>query len=219
MPPTTQEDANRFNRFVDRIKQILNEVGEPLEGNCLFKHQTLEPLPFAAYKQENLWRAGSTGSRICEIGFNAGFSGYLLLHGSIRAHTDQPHMLIFDLGEHRYARPALEAVREDVGDRATIEACWGDSRTQISAWIREHPTQVASFDVVHVDGGHSIDCIISDMLSAVLLVKPGGLVIVDDSNDLDILDVVNLWVQRGALEVCLNYLPTFGYNHIILRKT
>lgn len=214
-------NENSFREFVERVGEIVKAVGEPLEGNCLFKHQTMDPLPFSELKQRNFLKAGATGARICEIGFNAGFSAYLLLSGAVQgsaAANQKPHMLIFDLGEHRYAAPALEALRADVGDRATVEACWGDSRTGVAQWLHSHPTEIGSFDVVHVDGGHSIDCIISDMLSAVILTRPGGLIIVDDVNDLMILDVVNMWVTRGSMEVCLDYLPTFGYQHMILRR-
>jgi predicted O-methyltransferase YrrM len=73
------------------------------------------------------------------------------------------------------------------------------------------------FDLVYVDGGHSFECITADFAHATQLVRPGGIVIVDDTNVDYITTVVDTAIQSGQYSE-LDCFPTVGYQHRLLRK-
>ena len=68
-------------------------------------------------------------------------------------------------------------------------------------WIDNHPEHQESFDLIHVDGGHSLHCIINDMKHADMLVKKGGILIIDDVT-VDYIDfVVQQYLIREDIEI------------------
>jgi hypothetical protein len=92
-----------------------------------------------------------------------------------------------------------------------------DSRTTLPRWIQANPAAVGSFDVVHV-GGHSLECATSDLFAAYLLAKPGGIVILDDIQNKDIISAVNVWMGEGLLNIDPSFEATSFYPHAVLRK-
>jgi hypothetical protein len=85
-------------------------------------------------------------------------------------------------------------------------------------WIETNKTKVGLYDVVHVDGGHTKHCIFNDMKNADLLVKIGGIVIVDDTNMGHINELVNVYLSYGKYRE-MNVIKTIGYPHRIIQKT
>jgi hypothetical protein len=85
-------------------------------------------------------------------------------------------------------------------------------------WIESNPSNLGEYDVVHVDGGHSEHCISNDMKNADLLVKKGGIVIIDDTNVGYINNYVNLYLSNGKYRE-MDVLKTKGYPHRIIQKT
>jgi hypothetical protein len=84
-------------------------------------------------------------------------------------------------------------------------------------WIEKHKSMVETYDVVHVDGGHSEHCIFNDMKNANFLVKKGGIVIVDDTNMSYINDYVNIYLKSGKYRE-MDVVKTKGYQHRIIQK-
>jgi hypothetical protein len=84
-------------------------------------------------------------------------------------------------------------------------------------WINANPTQIGMYDVVHVDGGHSEHCISNDMKNTDLLVKRGGIVIIDDTNLSWINNYVELYLYNGKYRE-IDVLKTSGYPHRIIQK-
>jgi hypothetical protein len=150
---------------------------------------------------------------MCEIGFNAGHSTMLMLLGRETTPLD---FTIFDIGHHRYVRPSLSYI-QSAFPHIRFEYIEGDSTKTMPTWIQAKPQHVGSYDVVHVDGGHSEHCITNDMKNADLLVKAGGIVIVDDTNSTIINNCVNEYLASGKYKE-VNVLPTQGYPHRILQK-
>ena len=68
-----------------------------------------------------------------------------------------------------------------------------------------------------MDGGHSEVCIINDMKNADMLVRIGGILIIDDTN----MDHINKYVDMYLISENykeLNVLTTSGYPHRIIQK-
>jgi predicted O-methyltransferase YrrM len=87
----------------------------------------------------------------------------------------------FDLGEHKYTLPCYEKLKETFGDRISLVI--GDSRLSL-----HNVNEV--YDVIHIDGGHSIDVASSDIIHSYQLSKQGTLLIMDDY---DFPDLHKLW--------------------------
>jgi predicted O-methyltransferase YrrM len=202
---------------VAQLHNIMAAAGGTPEGNSFYIHGTLQRWDALLPKQGNLLYAGSTAERrIMEVGFNGGHSAVLFLLGAASAGR-APNLTVFDLGEHRYMRPALDYVRRAFPGVA-VEDVLGDSRLQMPLWLSRHPEAVTAYDLVHVDGGHWESCLFSDMAVAVACVRPGGLLVVDDTNMPTMAALVNAWVETGVFERLPGALETSGYQHAVLRR-
>jgi 3D (Asp-Asp-Asp) domain-containing protein len=93
----------------------------------------------------------------------------------------------------------------------------GDSANTMPAWIKENPSACGTYDVVHVDGGHFESCIMNDMKNTDILIRVGGIVIVDDTNSDIINRYVDMYLGSGKYKE-LDTLKTYGYPHRIIQK-
>jgi len=212
---TEYESKNKIMQtYLDDIRTIIVNSNACLEGNCFYHHQTLHLYGDLFSKQLNLFWCGKQGiTRMCEIGFNAGHSTMLMLLGRDQTPIDYT---IFDIGHHPYTRPTVEYIKNKF-NHINFEYVEGDSTVVMPQWINMHPTLVETYDVVHVDGGHNEHCISNDMINADKLVKKGGLVIIDDTNDAIINKYVDMYLSNGKY-VEVRLLPSYGYPHRIIRK-
>jgi hypothetical protein len=108
---------------------------------------------------------------IGEIGFNAGLSS----HTFLEANPDAT-VYSFDLGEHRYVRPAKEHIDEVFPGRHHL--ILGDSLKTVPAFHREHPE--LRFDVIFVDGGHSYAVAKGDLMNMRRMAAPKAWLLTDD---------------------------------------
>jgi hypothetical protein len=208
-----------FESIVPILHEFIVASGEEPEGNCLYAHRTMDREEKLESKRTNLWRAGTEARKLCEIGFNAGHSAALLGLGSMERHGDHTELVIFDLAEHAYTRPCWEFLQDRYfSELRGCQFVAGDSRVMIPAWMELNRHHVGTFDLVHVDGGHTTECIVSDLFSAYHLARPGGRIIVDDINSTYIMPVVNLWMMSGLLEIDLGFEATSVHPHVVLTK-
>jgi hypothetical protein len=209
-----QEYAEKYPEmliYLEDLKQIILEhIPETkFEGNSFYHHQSIREYPELYNKQLNLfWCGKQVPSRICEIGFNAGHSAMLLLLAS-----SATTFTIFDIGHHLYTQSCLNYI-EHIFPQVAFEYIVGDS-TQTMPTHMEGRQE--TYDLVHVDGGHSEFCATSDMKHADILLKPGGIMVVDDTDAPQINGLVNLYLASGKYEV-VDVLKTFGYPHRVIRK-
>jgi hypothetical protein len=123
---------------------------------------------------------------------------------------------IFDIGHHPYTKPCLEYIKSHF-EYINFEYIEGDSTLTMPKWIEANQSYLALYDVVHVDGGHSEHCISNDMKNADILVKNGGIVIIDDTNLSWINNYVDLYLSNGKYRE-IDVLKTSGYPHRIIQK-
>jgi predicted O-methyltransferase YrrM len=206
-----------FESICADLEPIIQSSGEPLEGNCVYYHNTLRRFDQLQNKRTNLITAAmynnKPGSKICEIGFNAGHSAALFM-----IHAPNAEFLFFDLGEHAYTKPCYDYLRNKFPDIQS-KMVLGDSRLTLPLWIQSFHSQLGTFDLVHVDGGHSESCAVNDLAAAIMLVKKGGIVIVDDTNDPMIRSFYEMWERTGVLERMPQLeTPDNTYAHILARR-
>ena len=209
-----EECSLEKQQYLNDIEQIVIASQRALEGNSFYVHCTLNFYPELYNKQLNLFWCGTQAiKKICEIGFNAGHSSMLMLLGRDKTSLD---FTIFDIGQHSYTKPSFEYIKSKF-QHINFEYIEGDSTLTMPKWIESNQTCLGLYDVVHVDGGHDDYCITNDMKNADLLVKQGGIVIVDDTDGCFINEKVNLYLSGGKYRE-MDVLITKGYPHRIIQK-
>ena len=206
-----------FESICSDLEIIIQSSGEPLEGNCVYYHNTLTRFDQLKNKQTNLKTVAlynnRQGTKFCEIGFNAGHSAALFM-----IHAPRAEYIFFDLGTHKYTKPCYEYLRSKFPETQTKMVC-GDSRLTLPLWMQSCREQCGTFDVVHVDGGHNESCAVSDLAAAVMLARKGGIIIMDDTNDPMIRECFERWERAGVLErIHQLETPDTTYAHIVSRR-
>jgi len=213
-----EEYANKYPEmliYLEDLKSIITQhiCSDIFEGNCFYHHNSLREFPELYAKQLNLFWCGKQATRICEIGFNAGHSSMLLLLGR---NQDPLQFTVFDIGHHRYTPPCFDYIQQAFS-HVQFEYVEGDSTIAMPEWINANPEMKSAYDLVHVDGGHSEYCASNDMKNADILLKMGGIMVIDDTDAPQINNQVDIYLASGRY-VELHVLKTFGYPHRIIRK-
>ena len=112
-----------------------------------------------------------TTRSICEVGFNAGFSSWAFL-GASPAVT----VTSFDLSCYDYSKAAKAHIDDLFPRRHTLIE--GDSHSTVSAFAESDPD--IKFDVIFVDGDHSVEGARADLADLRQLATPDTVVVMDD---------------------------------------
>jgi hypothetical protein len=166
---TITNNIENAKKYINtHLLPIIRNCGEPLEGNIFTAHHTTQYTDVYLNKSKNISNVVLHRhiNYVMEIGFNAGFSTLLMLLSNPTI-----HITCFDLGEHKYTLPCYEKLKETFNNRITIVI--GDSRFSLLT-INE------TYDVIHIDGGHSNNVAMSDIIHSYRLSKHGSLLIMDD---------------------------------------
>ena len=192
----------KWNQYIQ--SKLLPVLGnESLEGSLWNRHLWKEPSAMLFQKQKNMYRIARdlSGTLACEVGFNAGFSAALLLLANPNL-----RLLCLDLGQHSYIEPSFKVLQSDFGDR--IQLLLGDSQVTMK-------TLSPGYDFVHVDGGHSEQIARSDCQQALRILKPQGLLLLDDTN----IGEVKKGIEPFLNSFQLISLPSnSSYQHTLYRK-
>jgi predicted O-methyltransferase YrrM len=106
-----------------------------------------------------------------EIGFNAGHSALSLLSAS-----PNTTLISFDLNAYSSVQCAKEYIDTAFPGRHTLII--GDSTTTVPAFSAANPTK--TFDLIFIDGGHTFDVALTDLLNCKHLARADTVVIMDD---------------------------------------
>ena len=166
---TINNNINKVKEYINsHLMPIINNCGELLEGNIFMIHHTLDYTDIFLNKIKNITNLvlNKNIKNVMEIGFNSGFSALLML-----LTNSNINITCLDLGEHKYAIPCYIKLKETFGDRLNI--ILGDS-TQTLKNITD------KYDLIHIDGGHSIEVANSDIINSYRLSKQRTIIIMDD---------------------------------------
>ncbi|MDR3571248.1 MAG: class I SAM-dependent methyltransferase [Candidatus Pacebacteria bacterium] len=189
-------------RFVSRLRRINDIVvnsGEALEGNIFYPHE--DPLTAAAppaaglaSARRNVWRVARYKRRFLEIGVNAGHSALLAL-------SSNPKLIYYgvDLNEHAYTEPCVNYLKAEFPGQ--VEYFSGNSLEVLPALVASGAD--FSFDLFHVDGGHTSEVCASDIAHCIRLAagRRGRHLMIDDTHASWIFDIVCEHVALGNLTV------------------
>jgi predicted O-methyltransferase YrrM len=107
----------------------------------------------------------------------------------------------FDLWIQGYAgtdNPGPDFVRGELqkcGHRGDVTLISGDSRTTVPAFLKQHPNLF--FDVINVDGDHSVAGAARDLANVLPRLKIGGVIVFDDIVSAPALMRVWSWFVRS----------------------
>lgn len=181
-----EKNIKKTKEFINEyLLPIINSTGEKLEGNIFMLHETTNYTNMFFDKQVNFILASSKQyvNNVLEIGFNAGFSALLML-------ISNPNMKItcVDICCHKYTLLCFDKMKEIFGDR--INLLCGSS-------VDVLPTLFGNqYDMIHIDGCHLVNIAELDIKNSLQLCKPGTILIMDDTNDIELL---KLWLRYSKL--------------------
>ena len=122
------------------------------------------------------------------------------------------HISCFDLGEHKYTLPCYEKLKKTFGERINITL--GDStKTLINA--------TTTYDLIHIDRGHSIEVANSDIINSYRLSKKGTIIFMDGY---DFPNLHNIWdsyiikYNLKKLDITLHIMTLNIYLYLIFLK-
>lgn len=198
-----------YQKICKDLKEIIVKTGEPLEGNCVYKHLTFEPWDILINKRKNYETVSKNKKNICEIGFNAGHSIVVML----LTNPDAGYTL-FDLGDHSYSKPCLKYIKNYFND-TKINIIWGDSTEMFTNYISKNNDK---FDLVHIDGSHRSKIYTQDWSNSIKSLESGGAIIFDDSESEKVKKFLDSKIDSGEVYEFLDILKTRGYEHRIFIK-
>lgn len=188
---TWDPGLSEYRDHLAALNAVVADSGETPEGSLFFLNNQVPsdvPQPEMLNKRRNYAAFALSGSRLLEIGFNAGHSCLLAL--TMNKELDYTGV---DLGNHAYARPCFEYLKSTFGERVRVH--FGDSR-EVLPVLR---AQGLLYDLVHVDGGHGWSVMQADLLNAFDLCRDGSALMMDDTDDSRIDKICDLYSIRGLL--------------------
>lgn len=205
-----KEFQSQIDFHADKLTEIARTSGDLLEGNCFTNHLTTERNELLLSKRVNLLEIASNGRSILELGFNAGHSALLFLLGC----NPDAEITFLDLGIHPYVKPCFNYLETISPVKKTL--LLANSLEYLPKIVLKEG-QRELYDIIHMDGGHSHECVVNDMILLYMLLKPGGYMIVDDAHGF-ILEEVSLFLSIGLFEIVPGQYKTEHYPHMIVQK-
>jgi O-methyltransferase len=176
--------------FLADLLSIVQSSGNRLTGNLFYVDITAArsgmPEHSLMWKRENLLALGRNALDILEIGFAGGHSSLIFLLAN-------PHskITVIDPLEMPYALACFKYLEKVFPGRLSLLS--GYSQDLL-------PTlRGKQFDLVHIDGGKD-KTIDADLSALFPLATPGHVLVIDDTQNKGLNDVVMEWRERGDLE-------------------
>ena len=154
---------------------------------------------------------------ILEIGLNAG-------HSAENFFNNCPNLELFvsfDINMHEYVGYAVDYLSHKYDNRFLFIA--GDSAVTVPQFFISHPDQL--FDLIYVDGNHTFDYAINDIIKCGMLAHPQTILWVDDYHDpavqaavrmleqYSIIKILNIYNYSGRCWIEAQYTTAFLSSH------
>ena len=174
------------NIHIQNITLILKQVGERVEGNLICDGEPENWVYNENFaKIHNVQLLCKHKKKIIEIGINACHSLVLMLMVNPTA-----TYLLFDLNNHKYTEKCLDYVR-NAFPSSNINVIFGDSTITIPKYISLHSDEINTYEMCHLDGGHTEDIFSKDYENTKILLNENGIVIFDDFDMEPIYNYIN----------------------------
>jgi len=187
--------------LITALNNEVRQVGEPLEGNCFYKHRSDFKLrPNTDGLRADLVRFARHGRNILEIGTNAGHSLALINEGIAPEEYNKGMIVGVDKCFHKYTEFCMDIFWEHSNKPfAFLE---GTSEKVLPTIINNGRNVV--FDRIHIDGGHGEKALRNDIEMCSKLAFKGTLVCIDDTNFSKIKKICDEYISTGLLREVSN---------------
>ena len=156
-------------KIINDLNTIIKNTGEEIEGNCLYQNTFEFHLDNKESLRYNLYTLCKSKNSILEVGFNGGHSVVLYLYSN-----PQIKIRSYDICSHRYPEKCANYIKEQ--NLYNFELIKGDS----SKTLKSNENKEI-FDLIHVDGGHTVDLVKSDLINCKKFADKDTIVVFDDS--------------------------------------
>ena len=106
--------------------------------------------------------------------------------------------LLFDLNNHKYTEKTIEYIKKEFPN-TKINIIYGNSIETINRYILDNPDQLNSYELIHLDGGHTEDIFSEDYNNSKKLITDNGVIIFDDYNMNDIKDFIHKKINQKEI--------------------
>ncbi len=180
-----EETKNYIDKY---LLPIIEKSNEKLEGNIFMTHRTTNYTKKFESKINNIeiQIKKENIKNVLEIGFNSGFSSLLMLFSN-------PNIKItcVDIVSHSYTIPCYKQIKKTFGKR--INLIVGDS----TLTLKELDD---NFDLIHIDGGHSVKVATNDIEESLRLSKNNTILIFDDYDNKKLKKLWDSYTKNNNLE-------------------
>lgn len=182
-----------FLPHLDEVNRIVKASGDKLEGNLFYCNHEPDPgrhniVSHFIAKRHNYGTVCKQSRCMLEVGVNGGHSALLALAQGVEYHG-------VDICWHPYTQPVADYLKKTFGDKFHFYA--GDSLKVLPAMRIERPW--LRFDLLHVDGYHTLQHCRADFENGRQLTLQNGWVIIDDSDLKHIRDYFDQQVKAGTI--------------------
>ena len=196
---------NEWKKYINL--NLLRLIGDKPEGNIYTSHLSIKEQDLMIPKQKNIVTLVSSvkPNNVLEIGFNAGFSALLI----IMSHLDM-NLTCIDINLHNYVVPCYNTLKKDFSN---LNLILESSHTALQKLINKNIT----YDLIHIDGDHSILGATNDLNLCIKLSKKGTIIIFDDTNINYLNELCNSFISKKLVrDYVFNKIEGTKYNHRIL---
>jgi hypothetical protein len=106
--------------------------------------------------------------------------------------------LLFDLNNHKYTLPTFNYIKEQF-PTTKINIIFGNSIETINKYIIDNPNDTKSYDLIHLDGGHTEDIFSHDYMNSKKLINEKGIIIFDDYNYNNIKEFIDRKINENEI--------------------
>jgi len=162
------------------VQQVIDRVVD--EGTAVARSDgsvhNLFPVGVSAEEGEALrrWVIGEGATQTIEVGLGYGISALFICAGLVLTEAANPRHVVLDPNQaSRFSNVGLQFL-EDAGVTDLLEFHSVSSQTALPRFVSEH----RQFDLAFVDGNHRFDGVFVDLVYLGRLVRPGGVIFLDD---------------------------------------
>ncbi len=184
---------NHENLRVRNVIEQLSHDGSVVAKSDGTKH-TIFPVAVSVSESEALrdWVTRENAAHTIEIGLGYGISALHICEGLILNGSQTARHVVLDPNQAgRFANCGLQVLQE-AGVRHLVDHYVEESQIALPRFLQEG----RRFDLGFVDGNHRFERVFLDLFYLGYMVKPGGIIILDDYNRPGIRRAVSFYVTN-----------------------
>jgi len=205
------EHIRNWKKYIEtNLIPIIKSHKVLLEGNIYSSHLSFNENDQLIDKQSNFFNLmhNIKPKNVLEIGFNAGFSCLFMV--MINPNLD---VTCVDINIHKYVVPCFNRMNQDFVNINLMP--YGSHNISLPKLIEQNK----SYDLIHIDGDHSIQGARKDLELCLKLSNDKTIIVFDDTNVDYLNNLCNEYVKKGiVVDYNLeNFKNSQKYKHRILQ--